>query len=627
MIYYEKLVELYQELESTTKRLEKTFLIAKFLSKCQEEDLESVILLLQGRVFPEWDPREIGIASKLIIRALSRITGIKIATIESEWARQGDLGLVAKNIAKRKKQSTLFSRKLTTINVLTVMRKIALQEGEGTIDKKLAYISDLLLNASPLESLYIVRTLLGELRIGIAGGILRDAITWAFVPLPYPLFQKCSSCKEIVPTSDKCMNCGKELIPIKPELSLSFDELREINQRNRTTFIPKQEDARTIYNKLISLIEDSYNILNDFSELAKLLYSKGLKPLNDLQLIPGRPIRVMLAQKAESLSQGIKALGLPLAVEYKYDGFRMQIHKYNDTIKIYTRRLEEVTHQFPDVVEAVKTINAENFILDSECIAIDPKTKKFLPFQNISQRIKRKYDINQMIKEIPVELHVFDILFYNNETLLKKQFIERRKIIESIIKEGPILRLAVQKIINSEKEGEEFYKESLEKGNEGIMLKALSAPYKPGLRVGYIMKLKPIKDTIDLVITGAEWGEGKRSNWLSSFIVACIDPVTGEYLDIGKVGSGLKEKSSGLTFEELTNLLKPLIISEEGRLVRVRPEIVIEVAYQEIQKSPKYASGYALRFPRIVSIRNERSPREITTINEIENLYKSQQSN
>ena len=626
MKQYRELAELYQELEKTSKRLEKTFLVARFLRSCNLEDLEPVILLLQGRAFPEWDPREIGVASKLVIRTISKISGEKISIIESRWARLGDLGLVAEEYSQRKRQATLFSKELGVRDVLTNLQKIASLEGEGTIDKKLAYLSDLLLNASPLEARYIVRTVLGELRVGIAGGILRDAITWAFSPLPEEIFYKCKHCGAVVPASDKCMSCGNPLIPSKSSRELTINELLDSGPiKEQETFIAN--NPREIYNKLIEYIEDAYNILNDYGELAIRLYKQGLRGLSKLELIPGRPIRVMLAQKADNATEALETVGTPAAVEYKYDGFRMQIHKKDNKIVIYTRRLEDVTKQFPDVVEGVKKINADSFIIDSECVGVDPSTGRFLPFQNISQRIKRKYNISEMVRKIPVELHIFDIVYYNGETILKKPFKDRRAILEKIIPEQGILRLAVQRIVKNEEEAKDFYEESLRKGNEGIMFKALNAPYKPGSRVGYMMKLKPTAESLDLVIVGAEWGEGKRSRWLSSYYVACLDPVTGNYLSIGKVSTGLKEKrEEGLSYDELTEILKPLIIEEKGKMVILRPEIVVEVTYQEIQKSPSYDSGYALRFPRIIKIREDRSPREITTINEIEKYYKEQLS-
>ncbi|MBW2969359.1 ATP-dependent DNA ligase, partial [Candidatus Woesearchaeota archaeon] len=268
-----------------------------------------------------------------------------------------------------------------------------------------------------------------------------------------------------------------------------------------------------------------------------------------------------------------------------------------------------------------------SFIIDCEAVGYDRFSKKYIAFQNISQRIKRKYDIEEIAKKFPVELNIFDVIYYDDESLIKKPFSERRKILVSMIQDAVYLKIKpAEQIITSDiKEAEEFYQKSLESGNEGIMVKNLSGIYKPGARVGYGMKVKPTMETIDAVIVGAEWGEGKRSAWLASFIIAIRDSETGEFLEIGRVGTGIKEKSEeGVSFGQFTEMLKPLIIKEEGKIVYVKPEIVIEIDYEEIQRSPTYTSGYALRFPRFIHLREERSPEEITTTEEIEELYESQ---
>ncbi|PIN91812.1 hypothetical protein COU61_01745, partial [Candidatus Pacearchaeota archaeon CG10_big_fil_rev_8_21_14_0_10_35_13] len=313
--------------------------------------------------------------------------------------------------------------------------------------------------------------------------------------------------------------------------------------------------------------------------------------------------------------------------EYKYDGFRVIISKYKGKINIYTRRLEEVSKQFPDVVEyAKKYVMAESFMIDAEVVGYDPKTKAYKPFQEISQRIKRKYDIEKTAKELPVEVEAFDLIYLEGKSLLKEPFLERRKLLEKIVKQKSYeLKLAEQIITDDEKVVEEFYNKALELGEEGLMVKNLEAPYKPGARIGYAVKLKPEDEEFDLVITKAEWGTGKRGGWLTSYTVSCYDEEKEEFLEVGKVGSGLKEKEEeGLSFEELTNILKPLIIKEEGREVTVKPRIVGMINYQNIQKSPTYNSGYALRFPRIKRLRPDKKPEDINTIKEIEREYKKE---
>lgn len=580
---YIELVKVYEELDKTTKRLAKTYIIAEFLKKVKKEELNIVALLLQGKLYPNWDETKVGVASKLILKAISTASGIDKDKVEKEWKKTGDLGKVAENLIHGKKQITLSSTDLTIEKVFNNLRKLAGLEGEGTVDKKTLLIAELLTSAKPLEAKYIVKTVLEELRAGIGEGSLRDAIVWAYF--------------------------GKEA-------GVNY------NEEEKSVDIPDREK----YNNYVNAVQKAYDLTNDFSKVAELAKTKGVKGLESSEIVLGKPLKVMLALKVDDMKEGFERVETPAAIEYKYDGFRMQIHKQGDKVTIFTRRLDDVTKQFTEIIPLIKkNVKAKEAILDSEAVGYDPKTGKYLPFQNISQRIKRKYDIERMAKEFPVELNIFDILYYNGKNLINEGFKERRNILEKII--IPIKKkmvLAKQIITSSEKDADKFYKESINAGNEGIMLKNLKAPYKPGARVGYMVKLKPTMETLDLVIVGAEWGEGKRANWLSSFTLACRDS-KGEYLEVGKVGSGIKEKEEeGLTFQQLTKELKPYIISEKGKEVKVKPKLVVEVIYNEIQKSPTYSSGYALRFPRVLKLRADRGPKDITTLHTVEKYYKEQ---
>jgi len=579
---YEQLVEMYEKLESTTKRLEKTLALSEFLKKIPIDDLQHTILLVQGTVFPLWDSSKIGVASRIVLKAIATAVGISPEKVEADWKKTGDLGDSSEKLISTKKQHTLFSHKLTVKKVFNNIRALASLEGEGTVANKVSLIAELLTSAKPEEAKYIVRTVLEELRIGLGAGTMRDAIVWA--------------------------NFGKEC-------EIEFDDKKKIMDiKNREK-----------YNHYSEIVQKAYDLTNDFSVVAEKA-RKGEKELTKTEMTMGAPIKVMLALKATDIKDGFERVGKPAELEYKYDGFRMQIHKHANKITIFTRRLENVTVQFPEVAKYVlDNVKGENFILDSEAVGYDAKTKKYFSFQHISQRIKRKYDIEKLAKEMPIELNIFDILYYNGKNMINDKFSERRKLIDKIVKNVPYKIIAAKNLITSdEKTAEKFYKQSLSEGNEGIMFKTLDAPYKPGARVGYMLKLKPTLDTIDLVITGADWGEGKRSEWMSSFTVACIDE-DNNFVDIGKVGTGIKEKTEeGVSFEELTELLKPLVISEKGKEVKVKPKIVVQIIYSEIQKSPTYGSGYALRFPRLSSIREDRSADEITTLSEIEDLFQGQ---
>ena len=578
---YLKLVEIYKKLEETTKRLEKTHIISEFLKTIPKEDIPEIVLLLQGKLFPNWDDRKIGVASRLILKAISTATGISIPKIEDEWRKVGDLGIVAENLIKQKKQATLFSQELSVKKIFNNLRKLAELEGTGTVEKKMQLIAELLTSSKPTEAKYIVRTVLEELRVGVGEGSLRDAILWAFF-------------------GDK--------------IRLKYLSENKI-----------EIESREEYNKYVDAVQRAFDLTNDFSSVAEAA-KLGLKRLEDMNLAVFRPLKVMLALKVKDVKDGFERCGKPADVEYKLDGFRIQAHKQGSKIKLFTRRLEDVTKQFPEVVEYLKkNVKGDSFILDSEAAGYNPKTEKYLPFQSISQRIKRKYDIEEIATKFPVELNVFDILYYNGKTMIKEDFKKRRELIEKIITNKPRKIVIVKNLITSnEKEVEKFYKESLNAGNEGIMIKNLEAPYKPGARVNYMVKLKPVMDSLDLVIVGAEWGTGKRATWLSSFVLACIDE-DGNFLEIGKMGTGIKEKTEeGTSFEQLTEELKPLVISEKGREVKIKPKVVVEVNYEEIQKSPTYSSGYALRFPRLVNLRLDRDPSECSTLSMVEDYYYSQ---
>ncbi len=577
---YAELVKQYELLEKTTKRLEKTYIVSEFLKIVNAGDIEQIMLLLQGRIFQSWDEREIGVASRILIKALSLSTGFSQEEIEAAWREKGDLGRVTESFVMQKKQKSFFSETLSVKKVFLNLQKIATMEGEGTVDRKVGLILELLTSAKPNEAKYLVRTVLGDLRVGLGEGTLRDAIVWAYL-----------------------FNARYD----KNENELLFDDA-----------------GREDYNCLIEKVQEAYDVLNDFSLLAEAFKTKGLAGLDRVSLEPGRPIKVMLYQKAKNIPEAFENVGKPAALEYKYDGFRVLVHKKGKDVWVFTRRLENVTKQFPDIIELLKNAEGDSYILDAEAVGYDPATRKFLPFQQISQRIKRKYDIEEMAGKFPVEVNVFDILFYDGENLLKKSFSQRREIMEKIIKQNNTLKLAKQIVTSDLEEAEKFYRESLANGCEGIMVKNLSGVYKPGSRVGYGMKIKPTMETLDVVIVGGEWGEGKRSNWLSSFVIA-VSNETGGFLEIGRLGTGIKEKDEqGMSFGQLTEMLRPLIVNEKGKETKIKPSVIIEVDYEEIQKSPTYGSGYALRFPRFVRLRQDKSVEEITTLGQLKEMFEGQ---
>jgi DNA ligase-1 len=566
---YLKLAELYESLSSTTKRLEKTEILSKFLKELSESD-RGVLYLLHGNIYPEYDQRKIGISSQLVIKAISKATGNGKEKVVKEWKSLGDLGKVAEKLIKQKKQSTLLqSHILTTEKVLDNLRKLPALEGKGTVDKKIFLITELLTSASPLETLYLVRTLIGDLRIGIQESTIREAMTSAF-----------------------------------------FDGSKESALK----------------------VQDAINKANDLAEVFDLARTGKEKDLEKIKIEVGKPIKAMLAEKVKTIKEGFDAVGKPCAIEYKYDGFRLIIHKNKEEVLLFTRTLENVTKQFPEVVDYIKKyVKGNSFILDSEAVGFDKKTKEYKPFQSISQRIKRKYEIEKLQNELPVEVNVFDILYYEGKSFLEKPFRERAEKVREILENHPYKIISSKRIItDNEEKAKEFYKQALKDKQEGVMMKNLESPYNPGRRVGNMVKMKPEEKDLDLVITGGEYGTGKRSGWISSFILSCRD---GEkYLEIGKVGTGFKEKSTaetqeGISFYELTEKVKPLITEEKGKNVKIKPKIIVSVTYQEIQKSPTYSSGFALRFPRFTALRPDKPLSEINSLKEIEKDFDKQKRN
>ncbi len=551
---YNDLVKYYEKLEGTTKKLEKTDILAKLFSECSLEELDLIVYLVQGKVFPEWDSRNIGFSSRLILKAISSVTGADSEEVEKLWKKKGDLGIVVEELIGKKKQTTLLTRTLYTKKVFDNIRKLAELEGEGTVNRKVQLISELLSNANAKEAKYIVRTVLEDLRVGVKEGIIRDAISKAF-------------------------------------------------------------------NQDVNDVEGAFNITVDYGEVAKLAKQNKLK---EIEIKPGRPAKLMLSVLINDVEEAFEALGKTIQAEQKLDGFRIQVHRNGNEIRLFTRRMEEVTKQFPDVVEFVKKyVKGEKFIIDCEAVGIDKKTGKYLPFQNISQRIKRKYDIEEMAKEFPVELNIFDVLFFNGKSLMKLPLIERRKILEKYVKEKKGEVVLTKKIVSDKaNEISDFFKESLRAGHEGLMLKNINSIYVPGRYVNGWCKLKNVLEPLDLVITKALYGEGKRAGWLTSFTVACKD--NDKLLTIGDVSTGLKEKGDELTYEKMTKLLKPLIIKEEGRQVFVKPKIIIEIGYEEIQKSTTSSSGFSLRFPRVLQLRTDKPLNEINSIKDAEKIYNYQ---
>ncbi|MEE8403172.1 MAG: ATP-dependent DNA ligase [Candidatus Hydrothermarchaeaceae archaeon] len=550
---YRKLAGVYERLEGTPSKLDKTEIMAEFIGDTPDSLLDIVPPLLMGRIFPDWSQLEMGMGPGLLYDSICFIAGVSKEALERTIKEEGDVGKAAEKLLVTKVQSTLFAKSLTVRGVYENFERIARASGMNSQDRKKRILSDLLNNASPGEAKYITRTVLDEMRVGVAEGLVRDAIARAF---------------EVAPGT----------------------------------------------------VERAYMITNDFGEVAKTAKTGGEAGLIDLKMRIGVPLKPMLAQIAPGIDEILEDME-EAAFEIKYDGARIQIHKKGDEIRIFSRRLEDVTQNLPDIVECAKKGIKEDAIVEGEAVAIDPETRKPRAFQYMLRRFRRKYEIGKMAKEIPFETYIFDVLYARGRSQIDEPFEDRRKILEAIIE--PVEKrfvLAEQLTTSVPKDAEKFYNMAIEMGHEGLIIKNQTAPYIPGARVGHMYKIKPVMETLDLVIIGALWGTGKRAGWLSSYVLGARDEEAGEFAPVGRVGTGVTEEQ----LQEFTDRLKPLIESESGGEVTLKPEVVVEVAFQEIQRSPQYKSGFALRFPRVMKMREDKSQNDADNLDRLTSLYEAQ---
>ncbi len=364
-------------------------------------------------------------------------------------------------------------------------------------------------------------------------------------------------------------------------------------------------------------VQRAHMLLGKIGDLVEVAVREGRRGIESVKLTLFRPLRPMLAEMCHDVKEFLRELGQPAAFEYKFDGARVQIHLKNDTVRIFSRRLSDVTSSLPDIVEQVSSCirNVREAIFDGEVVAVDESGKP-MPFQELLRRFRRIRDVLKETERIPLRLWIFDVLYLNGEILLDKPYIERRKILEEIVDE----KFLTPMIITSDpSEALKFMEKAVNEGHEGLMIKQLNSTYKPGRREKLWLKLKPAEN-LDLVIVAADWGHGRRTGWLSNYHLAAYNPVTGGFEVVGKTFKGLTDEE----FEWMTKKLLQLKIDDDGYTVRVKPRIVVEVAYNEIQRSPKYRSGYALRFARIVRIREDKRPEEADTIQKIQELYLKQ---
>jgi DNA ligase-1 len=371
-------------------------------------------------------------------------------------------------------------------------------------------------------------------------------------------------------------------------------------------------------------VERAHQLTNDLPLVATTARDEGAAGLRDLDVVPFRPVEAMLARSADDLDAGLADLsdGDRVHLEYKYDGVRVQVHKQGATVRVFTRRLEEVTEQFPEVVSAVEAaVDAEACILDGELVGYDAATGEPVAFQEFSRRIKRESGVESLAAEIPATAHLFDCL-YDGTSLLEAPLSARLDRLDALVAADGIdgiARTAHQRPTDRA-DAEAFYRAALDAGHEGVMLKNPAAPYTPGRRVDTMAKVKPTMEPLDLVVTRATYSEGRRSEQLGRLYLACYDAGAERFREVGRLSTGYTDEE----LAALTDRLEPLVRERDGRDVDLAPEVVLEVEYEEIQSSTEYDSGYALRFPRFLGVREDLAPTDADGHDRLTELYEGQ---
>ena len=571
--------EIFEKMENTTKRIALTNILVELLKKIPEKIIPNAVYLLQGNIRPNFEGVELGVAEKLAIHAISKSSGLPIKKIENDYRNEGDLGLTVSNMLKLKTQTTFTTEKITLERVYETLFKIAKLEGKGSQDLKIKYISSLLNDATPVEAKFLLKILLGTLRLGIAENTIMDALAIAFT--------------------------GKK-------------ENRE-------------------------QIENAYNVSSDLGKVSLIIATHGIDEIKKFQISLFSPIRPMLADRIQSEKDAIKKMPEQFAAEYKLDGERVQIHKHANKIILFSRRLENITQYYPDIVENVgKSLNVNEGIFEAEIVPINENTGEFLPFQELMHR-RRKHKLEQAVLQYPITVNFFDVLYFDKKNCLDLSYSERRKILEQSVDENKLAKLVPVLLVKNENDIQDFLENSINAGCEGLMLKTLTAPYRAGTRGSNWLKLKreyrnELGDSLDLVVIGAYFGRGRRTGLYGTLLLGTYNPEKDNFPSICKVGTGFTDESLDQLFQILSNKVtlkkNSRIVSEMEADVWFEPELVLEVVASEITLSPIHKtglnlvrenSGFALRFPKFTGkIRYEKAIEDASTDDEVLTLYKGQ---
>jgi DNA ligase 1 len=591
-------------MEQTTSRLMLTDYLVCLLKNTPSSIIDKVVYLIQGKLYPDYEGIELGLAEKMVLRALSRsiVGSLDVGSLSKIYRETGDLGDTASKIIQAKEnnknQGTLFpsEKKIMTVDhVYRTLDKIARTAGVGSQELKIRLVSSLLNDSTAREARFIIKLIMGKLRLGIADYTVMDSLALAFTG----------------------------------------------NKSNR------------------SILEHAYNVSSDLGNIAKILAVNGIEAVKSLQITLYKPIRPMLAERVVTANDALERMDRVAAAEYKLDGERIQIHKGKERAELFSRRLEKITHHFPDIVEAItKSLKlTEEVILEGEVVAIDLQTSEFLPFQELMHR-RRKHGIQEAMEEYPVILNVFDVLFVDGNAKTSLTYSQRRDLIEKMIagqqqqrrrknnandNNNNKIRIVPQTIVKNTDQIDKFMASAIESGCEGLMLKHLNSVYRAGAREYAWIKLKreyqsELADTLDLVIVGALYGRGRRVGKYGALLLAAYDSASDIFRSTCKVGTGFTDKDLEGFY---VNLEKHRIEHKHARVdsrmqmdVWFEPKIVIEVIASEVTLSPSHTAaidsirpsyGLALRFPKFTGkIRDDKNPEDATDVAELISMYKHQ---
>lgn len=582
MLDFSTIVKILGQMEQTTSRLELTNYLVTLFKNTPSDLVDKIIYLIQGKIRPDYEGIEMGIAEKMIIRIISQISNISNDEVYRKYREKGDLGSVAEAILKNKIQTTLFNEKVTIERIYLVFDKISKTTGKGSQETKIKLFASLFNDSSPEECKYIIRFALGTLRLGIADSTIMDALALAY-------------------TSDK---------------------------KNR------------------KILENAYNVSSDMGRVSKILAKQGLKAVSAIKIELFIPIRPMLAERVQTSKEALEKVSGKAAVEFKLDGERVQIHRGDKKVQIFSRSLENITHYYPDVAEASRTITLRNFIIEAEVVAINKYTEEFLPFQELMHR-RRKYDIDKNVENYPVSVNAFDILYASGRDKTTLPYIERRALLKDTITNSVDRRLTLiqQRIVSSVDQLEKFMAKSIEYGCEGLVVKQTNSPYRAGARGFAWIKIKreyrsELVDTLDLVIIGGSYGRGRRVGRYGALLLAVYDKNENVFKSVCKVGSGFTDEVLEELFTDLGKYMipkkHPRVYSKLEMNTWFIPTIVIEIIASEITLSPEYDAGMdsirkgfglSLRFPKFTKkIRRDKNPQDITDESELIEMYRKQRN-